>query len=211
MNLIGQKYKIWVNTAWVVFIQQAPDPEIYTKENSFILAKTTDPLEIMTLINQIQSKGIKGPLFVLVQNVRNTWEKVLRLFKLVQAAGGCILNPQGDLLFFYRRGYWDLPKGKIEKNESPRQAALREVFEEVGLNCTIKSSLPLTFHTYIEKERLILKKTHWFLMSTNDQKVALQTDEDIERHRWLKPRQIAQIRKKLYPNLVALLEDSKLL
>ena len=53
-------------------------------------------------------------------------------FKVIEAAGGVVMNEKNDILVIFRSGKWDLPKGKIDKNESIRSAALREVMEETG-------------------------------------------------------------------------------
>lgn len=62
---------------------------------------------------------------------------------------------------------WDLPKGKIEKAETAKSAALREVMEETGINdLTIIKKLSPTYHIYANNNKRILKKTHWFSMET---------------------------------------------
>jgi 8-oxo-dGTP pyrophosphatase MutT (NUDIX family) len=50
--------------------------------------------------------------------------------EIIEAAGGMVLNTQGDVLMIYRRGFWDLPKGKIDPGESTETCAIREVQEE---------------------------------------------------------------------------------
>ncbi|HEY3742952.1 MAG TPA: NUDIX hydrolase [Bryobacteraceae bacterium] len=53
--------------------------------------------------------------------------------KLIMAAGG-ILERRGEILLVQRPRYqdWSLPKGKLDRGETPLQAALREVHEETG-------------------------------------------------------------------------------
>ena len=53
--------------------------------------------------------------------------------KLIMAAGG-ILSRDGEILLVQRPRYgdWSLPKGKLDRGESPLQAAVREVREETG-------------------------------------------------------------------------------
>ena len=51
-------------------------------------------------------------------------------FTVIEASGGIVQNSSKELLFIERLGKWDLPKGKIEKNETPAEAAIREVEEE---------------------------------------------------------------------------------
>ena len=53
--------------------------------------------------------------------------------KLIMAAGG-IVQQDGEILLVQRPRYqdWSLPKGKLDRGETPLQAALREVREETG-------------------------------------------------------------------------------
>jgi bis(5'-nucleosidyl)-tetraphosphatase len=37
------------------------------------------------------------------------------------------------LLLHYEEGHWDFPKGHIEKDETEKEAAFREVYEETGI------------------------------------------------------------------------------
>jgi NUDIX domain len=61
------------------------------------------------------------------------WADFRSCFTELPAAGGCVFNEQQELLVFFRRGSWDLPKGKIDPGETPEQASVREVQEETGL------------------------------------------------------------------------------
>ncbi|MBK9671561.1 MAG: NUDIX domain-containing protein [Bacteroidetes bacterium] len=72
------------------------------------------------------------------------------IYTKIEAAGGIVKNKQGQLLFIFRHGKWDLPKGKIEKGENEQDAALREVEEECGIaELTLQKKLTTTFHTTI--------------------------------------------------------------
>ena len=87
------------------------------------------------------------------------------------SAGGVVLDEKKVLLIktSYSGGHaWTFPKGKIEKGETPRQAALREVCEETGYRCCIEKELGETryfFHRKGKKNELVNKKVIWFLMS----------------------------------------------
>lgn len=107
--------------------------------------------------------------------------------KFIEAAGGVVENDKKELLLIKRFGIWDLPKGKIEKHESEKEAAIREVCEETGLsNVKIINALPDTFHIYQQTGKWYLKKTHWFLMKTEDaSELVPQTDEDISEALWM--------------------------
>ena len=89
-------------------------------------------------------------------------------FRMAPAAGGVVVT-NGKFVSITRHGIPDLPKGHIEKGESPEQAALREVEEETGIgNLQIVKELPSTWHCYLEHEEWKLKRTYWYLMSTTE-------------------------------------------
>jgi len=114
-------------------------------------------------------------------------------FKVVKAAGGKVINPHGDVLFIFRNGVWDLPKGKIEKGEKKKEAAIREVEEETGVrNLRITKRLETTYHIYKFKGKTVLKVSYWYQMYT-DFSGALhpQIEEGITQVSWLNSNQIA--------------------
>jgi len=106
-------------------------------------------------------------------------------FKKVEAAGGAVYNDEKELLLIYRLGKWDLPKGKLEKKEKPRAAAIREVEEECGASgLTIVEKLKSTYHIHFRK-RWILKKTYWYVMDCqHGENLVPQADEGIEKVEW---------------------------
>jgi len=109
--------------------------------------------------------------------------------KRITAAGGVVLNEKGSVLLIFRKGKWDLPKGKLEENEPIELCAERETKEETGLTeLTLQRPLTITYHTYTEKKEIILKETHWFLYHTPGVPVLTpQTDEDILEAIWVSP------------------------
>ena len=89
-------------------------------------------------------------------------------FRMAPAAGGIIMK-DGKFVSIVRKGIPDLPKGHIEKGETPEAAALREVEEETGIgNLKIVKALPITWHCYVEHEEWTLKPTYWYLMSASE-------------------------------------------
>ncbi|MBV9986191.1 MAG: NUDIX domain-containing protein, partial [Chitinophagaceae bacterium] len=101
----------------------------------------------------------------------------------IVAAGGLVQNENGELLMIYRRGKWDLPKGKLDKGESIEACALREVTEETGVrNLQLGALIDIGYHEYFDKylQQEVIKETHWFRMSaTGTQHLVPQTEEDI--------------------------------
>ena len=110
------------------------------------------------------------------------------LFKIIEAAGGIVRKENRDMLVIFRYGKWDLPKGKIKKNDLNREeAALREVREETGLRrLRITRTLWPTYHIYTFNETHILKPTYWFEMyGDGDETLTPQPEEDISVVKWL--------------------------
>jgi 8-oxo-dGTP pyrophosphatase MutT (NUDIX family) len=108
-------------------------------------------------------------------------------FHYVEAAGGVVRNSQNKLLFIKRWDRWDLPKGKVDKNEEIEACALREVEEETGVSgLQIKGKLPSSLHFYCYKDKWFLKKTFWFFMETQfSGELKPQREEDISAVTWL--------------------------
>lgn len=106
-------------------------------------------------------------------------------FRIVKAAGG-LVRKEDRLLLIYRLGKWDLPKGKLEKGERSRPAAVREVQEECGVEAELVHKLCTTWHTYMQEGKRILKKTKWYTMNCiSDEFMEPQYVEGIEEIRWM--------------------------
>jgi len=114
-----------------------------------------------------------------------------------KAGGGLVYNKNGEVLFIFRNGKWDLPKGGIDKGEEIEDTATREVEEETGVtNLTIVKKLQKTYHIFKRNGEYRLKITHWFEMNTTFDGVLLgQIEEGIEKVAWLNPTQIKEALK----------------
>lgn len=135
--------------------------------------------------------------------------------KAVTAAGGAVFR-SGDedgmlrVLLIYRRGVWDLPKGKLEDSESLEECAIREVTEETGSAYSPKIITPLlkTYHEYEQDEVDYAKTTHWFAMqfpSASEIKFYPQIEEGIEQVKWFP---VSEAKKRVgYANLIEVLKS----
>ena len=119
-----------------------------------------------------------------------------------------VLNDANQLLMIFRNSKWDLPKGKVEKNELSEDAAIREVEEETGVrNLTIEKNLPNTYHMYSLKEKYYLKKTFWYEMKTTDKSnLKPQFDEGILEVEWKNKEQAILAMQNTYDSLKQNLE-----
>jgi 8-oxo-dGTP pyrophosphatase MutT (NUDIX family) len=126
---------------------------------------------------------------------------------LIKAGGGLVINKNGEILFMFRRGKWDLPKGKLDPGESLESCAKREVIEETGVSqLELVRFLLITEHEYKERGDLILKETHWWLMKTNgNQPLIPQTEEDITELKWIEPPDLKMVQQNTYPGILDVL------
>lgn len=130
-------------------------------------------------------------------------KKFFEIFSRINAAGGLVKNEKGERLFIFRLGKWDLPKGKLNGNETPKDAAIREVKEETGLKeLIITGLLPSTFHIYSRKEKQILKQTFWFRMEAQStQPLIPEIKEDITEARWIPDNSIQMVLENTYKTI----------
>lgn len=133
-------------------------------------------------------------------------------FKTLPAAGGIVRRNQQFLLIF-RNNKWDLPKGKIDKGETPEVAALREVEEECGIsNHQIIKQLPSTFHLYKSpyKKSLgewILKETFWYEMKYSGMDDGTpETGENITEIKWFSKTELDIPLQNTYANLKPIIQ-----
>ena len=130
------------------------------------------------------------------------------------AAGGLITNPKGEILWIFRRGFWDLPKGKLDEGETIQSCALREVQEETGINNIIlHEMLCFTNHTYFDKylKEEVVKRTIWFHMSISTlQDCRPQTAEDIEKIEWLPLDKARHCLDHTYPTILEVIEKFRI-
>jgi ADP-ribose pyrophosphatase YjhB (NUDIX family) len=127
----------------------------------------------------------------------------------IVAAGGIVENEDGAILFIYRRGKWDLPKGKLDEGETIEACAVREVEEETGLrNIERGELLTVSNHSYEEKGETIDKETWWYAMKvTGEQTLVPQVEEDISEMAWALENELAPYLDNTYPNIVQVVEQ----
>lgn len=195
-------YKVFVNDK-PLFLTNSIEKE--TDFKVFLL----ESVDIHQLIEKyFQNKIQKAYLYHPEQKmILKTLKAKLEVQK---AGGGLVYNDLGQVLFIYRNGKWDLPKGGIEKNETIEEAAMREVTEETGVGkLKILDKLPKTYHVFKRNGSFKLKVTHWFKMqSKHTGKLLGQLEEGIEKVAWLNPEEIPDALENSYENIKLLFEKT---
>ncbi len=132
--------------------------------------------------------------------------------KIIKAGGGLVRNGEGELLLIFRRGKWDLPKGKLDEGETIEACAIREVEEETGVkHLALGELISVTWHEYFDKwlGEEVIKETHWFRMDVAGVPVLVpQTEEDITAIEWTKKSDLPQRMEQSYITIIDVLEES---
>ncbi len=171
-------YKVFINDVPIILSTQR---NIGARYEAFPI-KTVD---FEKLIKDIENEKIH---FVNLYHKKE--EKLLKhlkkKLKLITAAGGLVFNQKKEVLFIYRKGRWDLPKGKVEKKESLEESAMREVEEETGVkNLKITRFIDITYHILKRNGKYKLKETYWFEMKTDyTGELVPQKEEGIKKVKW---------------------------
>jgi 8-oxo-dGTP pyrophosphatase MutT (NUDIX family) len=124
-------------------------------------------------------------------------------FQIIKAGGGLVYNESGEVLLIFRRGKWDLPKGKLDSGETIEQCALREVREETGLQAVTPGALVgTTYHTYNDYGHPVLKESYWYRMNARSSETLVpQVSEDIHEIRWVAPSALKPYLDNTYPSV----------
>lgn len=159
-------------------------------------------VHIGKVINELNTTSLEG-VRLIGKNEKKLLKKFLKKLPNIVAGGGKVLNDQGEILFIYRNDKWDLPKGKMEADESIEETALREVEEETNISgLKIIKPLETTYHIFKRNGRHKIKITHWFEMKSNYKgTLEPQTEEGITKVEWLNPKQTIEAMKNSYANI----------
>jgi 8-oxo-dGTP pyrophosphatase MutT (NUDIX family) len=194
----GQKYNIFFNEHLLI---------IGSGNRSIHLPGTAiafNPKQIDQCLEQLFNTKLKSAqFFIKTRFPKKTFREFKKLFTPIRAAGGVVFNEQGQLLIIKRMGKWDLPKGKLEKGEKLKIAALREVYEECGIPfLALEKKHTDTYHLYKHKQQVVLKHTVWYEMTAwNSVKPKPQLDEQIVEAKWIHLNEIPSLLDNTYSSL----------
>lgn len=167
-------------------------------------------IALFTFIDLMEKNTERLNVWLIYEDLDQLWADFQSIFKGIKAAGGIVVQPDGKWMFIQRRGYLDLPKGKLDPGENEREAAVREVWEETGIVAHIYGSQSWsTWHIYREKKTRFLKETTWFLMQSQSYASLPQLEEGITAIQWMTPDQYLLSSAVKYRNLTDLVTDLK--
>ena len=196
-------YKVFINDKPLLLtntIEKETDFQIFLLESADI-----HKIILKFYQNKIQKAILYHP------EEKTILKKLKEKIPVNKAGGGLVRNRKGDVLFIYRNGMWDLPKGGVEKGERIEQTSLREVEEETGVKgLKIVKKLPKTYHIFKRHGEFRLKITKWFEMVTDyDGPLTGQIEEGIEDVVWIPIDRVPEALENSYENIKLLFETYK--
>jgi 8-oxo-dGTP pyrophosphatase MutT (NUDIX family) len=203
---MAQNYRIYINDKAIIITESAPASSADADQigtQQFDFAKTY--YEVLN--------SARHTFFIITDDAKAFLKKVIKSVPLIQAAGGLVKNKKGEYLFIYRNDKWDLPKGKLEKGETVRMGAVREVEEECGIEIDKSGDkICKTYHAYIIKGQVVIKKSHWYKMKYKGKaKLVPQLEEGITEARWFDKAHTAEILENTFPSIKEVMVVSKLI
>lgn len=182
------------------------------KYEQYLQLEGANALHFEEAIKHLENKDSQG-VVIIEPNREHLEKELLWAFYPLHSAGGIVLNELGEVLMIFRRGKWDLPKGKLDEGEDIEQCAIREVQEETGINnVSLESKICNTLHIYPMGNKLILKYTAWYLMKSSTKEPLMpQAEENIEQVIWVKPKDIAALLRNSFETIGDVLMEAKIL
>ncbi|MBL4716821.1 MAG: NUDIX domain-containing protein [Bacteroidia bacterium] len=195
-------YKIYINNNPLILLDFS---DVECDEVSTNIYENPNIQTINEVVSELE-KGLIDSAVLKSERLDDMLNSVRTQFELIDAAGGIVKNSNGETLMIFRRGMWDLPKGKVEQEESTEETAIREVKEECGIESLeiVKELIP-TYHTYEVVGTKYLKTTYWFEMRSDDEDLKPQIEEDISTVKWMNQLELEGIVGDTYNSLKELL------
>jgi len=207
------KYKIFHNNICIYICKEEDIAKITESESITEIIPSENVENIPVWLNYLQLRQ-SGNIIITTPSPNAILQKLYTKCKKVIAAGGVVQNDYDEFLLMYRRGYWDMPKGKLDPGETLEQCAIREVQEETGLkHITLGPALAFkpfaqtyTLHTFKTKSGWNIKPSYWYHMRVNGRPALRpQYDEDIHEAIWVPRAQLQHYIKPAYSSIAEIL------
>jgi len=179
----------------------APLPTQLTGHALVQVANAAALVQTMQLVQQqAPAVGLQS-LTIMLPYGLNALKVLSTYYTHMDAAGG-VVQHQNQLLLIERLGKWDLPKGKLEGQETPEVGGQREVEEECGITAQVQYLICCTWHTYVQRGQAVLKRTYWYAMQAQSAAgLTPQTEEDITQALFMGPEQVQQAMQNTYASI----------
>jgi ADP-ribose pyrophosphatase YjhB (NUDIX family) len=163
---------------------------------------------IKAALGQSQS----GLLVLACEEPKKCWRNLKKRFGIIHASGGLVINKEGKVLMIKRLGLWDLPKGKLEKDEDLLDCAIREVEEECAVyGLGVTGTITVTYHVMRRNKNKYLKVSKWYMMRTDQTVPGIpQLEEGINKVEWVPMNKVKKKLKKSWPSVREVFKESGL-
>jgi len=200
-------YKVFFNDRTIYLDNTLPDMTRVGRDYVCAFENITD---LKPQLRQFLNPEKSGNLYIFHDDPVSLFQTFSQCFTNIAAAGGLVRNNKGEALVIFRRGKWDLPKGKAEQGETMEQTAIREVEEECGLQgIEIQEFLKSTYHIYEGTGNFILKKTDWYSMTySGSAKPSPLLKEEISEVRWIDSSQVEEICTNTYRSIQEIIGEA---
>lgn len=196
-------YKVFIKNRPLFFISSS-DINLQVGLNFSISVACSIQDQLIELLDKIPEEF---PVCIFSEDPESAINLFFSGYDFVEAAGG-IVQRKEKFLFIKRNGFWDIPKGKIELNESIEDAAIREVAEECGIDgVELGEKLCITYHVYDYNKIPTIKKTYWYKMNYAGKKsVKAQKEERITKVVWKASDELQKIRKNTFASILEVID-----
>ena len=191
-------YKVFIDNSVIEFLDSSEERP--SKEYDLVLNSLENDLS--KLLDQFDFSASKFCLLVVYEDFELAFNQVFHAYEFMDAVGG-IVKCDRRYLFIERHGVWDIPKGKLDANEQPWEAAVREIEEECGIKGpVIDHLLGITFHTYSYMGRATIKKNWWYALNySGPMDLFPQEEESITQAIWIEKEEWEMIRDNTYDSI----------
>jgi 8-oxo-dGTP pyrophosphatase MutT (NUDIX family) len=176
--------------------------EPFSHHDDTVLIDELSTPAIHSILHEMHQPKVHAGIF-LHPDVEELKKAIWKKFTVIRAAGTLTVSEKENVLFIYRRGKWDLPKGKCEEGEEIDTCAIRETMEETGLSSIhLNNHLLNTYHTYTENGKAILKETYWYKCTAKEENnLTPQEEEQITKIVWASGTEIHKLASETYPSI----------
>ncbi len=203
-------YKININENTLVLMSSDLLDKKITDQYDLVYPYSGKTKMLLSYIDMLEKTNRYERVLIHSKAFKQLKQDFKSLFRIIKASGGIVEDEQSKVLMIFRRGNWDLPKGKIDPGESKKEAAVREVIEETGIDdAKIVSKLGKTRHVYrLKSGERVLKISYWYAMKARNQKLTPQKSEDILEAKWVNPQKFVTKDLPIYVNIYDILKRS---